>query len=349
MDGFDFSRPGGPERDRRELRSARILVTGGGGFIGSNLVEKFLAQDNEVVVLDDFSTGFRENLARFEHDPRFHLVVGDLRSEDDCRKAVDGVDFVLHEAALGSVPRSIENPIRSTDVNVRGFVTLMDAARKARVKRFVYASSSSAYGDEPNLPKVESRVGEPLSPYAASKRAGELAAASFHRVYGLETIGFRYFNVFGRRQNVRGPYAAVIPRFLGAMIRGERPVIHGDGSNSRDFTYIDNILRINELALLTDRPDAPGSVFNAACGERTDLNELFRSLRDALAEHLPEAADIEPEYGPRRAGDVPHSLASIDKARAVLGYEPVVRVAEGLRRTVAWFWENRRVFDGEAF
>lgn len=344
MEDSDMETKISPKRSAQELRGARILITGGGGFIGSNLVEKFLNQDNEVVVLDNFMTGYEDNLRPFRNDKRFKLIVGDIRSESDCRNAVDGVDYVLHEAALGSVPRSIENPLRSTDVNVNGLVSMLAAASRARVKRFVYASSSSTYGDNPALPKVEDRIGEPLSPYAASKCAGELFAGAFSKVYGMETIGLRYFNVFGRRQNVRGPYAAVIPCFLSALIRRKPPLIHGDGTNSRDFTYIDNILRINELALLTNDPAAVDTVYNAACGERTTLNDLFFHAREAMSKFDPAAADVVPQYGPRRPGDIPHSLASIEKARALLGYEPEIDVKEGVARTVEWFWRNKQVF-----
>ena len=324
----------------RQVRNARVLVTGGAGFIGSNLVEALLQQDNEVVVLDNFMTGKRENLAPFAGNPAFTLIEGDIRDIAMCRKAVDGMDYVLHEAALGSVPRSIKDPMTSTEVNIGGFVNVLFAAQEAKVKRFVYAASSSTYGDSKTLPKVEDKIGKPLSPYAITKYVDELFAENFSRLYGIETIGLRYFNVFGRRQDPCGAYAAVIPKFVMSLMQHESPVINGDGSYSRDFTYIDNVVQANQLALLTNQPEAVNQVYNVAFGERTTLNELFYSLRDNLAGFDPAIAAVEPTYGPNRAGDIPHSLACIDKARRLLGYAPEFSVKTGLAAAAKWYFEN---------
>lgn len=325
-----------------KLEHSRVLVTGGAGFIGSNLVETLLAQGNKVVVLDNFSTGKRENLAPFAANRAFTLVEGDIRDLAACRKAAAGVDYVLHEAALGSVPRSIEDPASTTEVNVSGFVNILFAAHEAGVKRVVYASSSSVYGDDPNLPKVEEKTGRPLSPYAVTKCADELFAENFSRVYGMEVIGLRYFNVYGRRQDPEGAYAAVIPRFAASLIRHESPVIHGDGSNSRDFTFVDDVVRANQLALLAGSPGAVNTVYNVACGERTTLNELFGFLRENLAGFDPEIAKIEPLYDPPRSGDIPHSLADIGKARRLLGYRPGFHVKAGFSVAAKWYFENLR-------
>lgn len=325
---------------KRQVCDSRILVTGGAGFIGSNLVETLLRQNNRVVVLDNFMTGKRENLAPFADDPNFTLIEGDIRDIDMCRKAVDGVDFVLHEAALGSVPRSVKDPMTSTAVNIFGFVNMLFAAQEAKVKRFVYASSSSVYGDSPVLPKVEDRIGKPLSPYAITKYVDELFADNFSKLYGIETIGLRYFNVFGPRQDPKGAYAAVIPKFVMSLMKHESPVINGDGSYSRDFTYVENVIQANQLALLTDRPEAINTAYNVAFGDRTTLNELVGYLREYLARFDPEIAKVEPVYGPNRAGDIPHSLASIDKAKNRLGYAPEISVSDGLKKSVKWYFEN---------
>ncbi len=325
---------------KREIRNSRILVTGGAGFIGSNLVETLLAQDNEVVVLDNFMTGKMENLLPFFENRHFKLIVGDIRDMRKCREAVAGIDYVLHEAALGSVPRSVKDPMTSTEVNISGFVNMLFAAQEAKVKRFVYAASSSTYGDSKTLPKVEEQIGKPLSPYAITKYVNELYAENFSRLYGIETIGLRYFNVFGRRQDPCGAYAAVIPKFVMSLMKHESPVINGDGSYSRDFTYIDNVLQANQLALLAEKPEAVNQVYNVAFGERTTLNELFFSLRDNLAGFDPAIAAVEPTYGPNRAGDIPHSLACIDKARRLLGYAPEFSVKTGLAAATKWYFEN---------
>lgn len=327
--------------DSRSVRNSRILITGGAGFIGSNLVEKFLAQDNEVICLDNFATGKRANTEAFSGNRSFCLIEGDIRSLDTCRKACDGVDYVLHQAALGSVPRSIKDPVTTTDVNISGFVNMLTASKDAVVKRFVYAASSSTYGDSRELPKVEEKIGKPLSPYAITKYVNELYADIFSRQYGIETVGLRYFNVFGRRQDPAGAYAAVIPKFTLSIMKHEAPLINGDGSYSRDFTYIDNVLEANELALLAST-EAINTVYNVACGERTTLNELFAMLRDNIAEYDPAVADLKPLYGPQRGGDIPHSLADISKAKKLLGYKVFYDVRSGLSEACRWYWENLR-------
>ena len=324
----------------KKVTNSKVLVTGGAGFIGSNLVEALLAQDNEVTVLDNFATGKMINLVPFVGDKKFKLIVGDIRNMDDCRKAVDGVEFILHEAALGSVPRSIKDPMTSTAVNILGFINMLYAAQEAKVKRFVYAASSSTYGDSNALPKVEDRIGKPLSPYAITKYVDELVAGNFHDLYGVDTIGLRYFNVFGRRQDPYGAYAAVIPKFVMSLIKHESPVINGDGSYSRDFTYVDNVVQANQLALLADKPEAVNQVYNVAFGERTTLNELFAYLREDLSEFDAEIGKVEAKYGPKRAGDIPHSLACIDKARTLLGYAPEFSVKQGLKAATKWYFEN---------
>ena len=323
-----------------KLEHSRILITGGAGFIGSNLVEKFLAQDNEVVVLDNFSTGKRENLQPFAENKHFKLIEGDIRNIDQCRQAVDGVDYILHEAALGSVPRSIKDPMTTTAVNISGFVNMLYAAQEVKVKRFVYAASSSTYGDSKALPKVEDVIGRALSPYAITKYVNELYAYNFHELYNIDTVGLRYFNVFGRRQDPHGAYAAVIPKFVKSLLEHQSPVINGDGSYSRDFTYVDNVLQANELALLAEKPEALNTVYNVAFGERTTLNELFDYLKEYLAEFDPAVAEVAAEYGPNRAGDIPHSLASIEKARTLLGYQPEFSVKAGLKAAAEWYYKN---------
>jgi len=321
----------------------KILITGGAGFIGSNLCEHFLRKGDNVVCLDNFATGHIENLLPLiEQFPQsFKLIVGDIRNLDDCRKAVDGVDYVLHEAALGSVPRSIKDPITSNDVNVSGFVNMLVASRDAGIKRFVFAASSSTYGDSTSLPKVEDIIGRPLSPYAITKYVNELYADVFARTYGLEFIGLRYFNVFGRRQDPNGAYAAVIPLFVKKFMNHEAPNINGDGEYSRDFTYIDNVIQMNELSL--DAPagsNAVNQIYNTAFGERTTLNQLTDYLREYLAEFDPEIANIIPTHGPNRVGDIPHSLACVDKAKNLLGYAPKFSMKQGLKEACRWYWEN---------
>ena len=324
----------------KTLTNSRVLVTGGAGFIGSNLVEELLKRGNEVTVLDNFATGKMSNLLGFVENNRFRLIVGDIRNLEDCREAVDGQDYVLHEAALGSVPRSIKDPMTSTAVNILGFVNMLYAAQEAKVKRFVYAASSSTYGDSKVLPKVEDRIGKPLSPYAITKYVDELYADNFHNLYGIDTIGLRYFNVFGRRQDPYGAYAAVIPRFVIALMKHESPVINGDGSYSRDFTYVDNVVQANLLALTVENSAAINQVYNVAFGERTTLNELFAYLKEDLSVLDPEIAKVEAKFGPNRAGDIPHSLACIEKAKQLLGYAPQFSVKQGLQQATKWYFEN---------
>ncbi|WP_299164472.1 SDR family oxidoreductase [uncultured Eudoraea sp.] len=317
-----------------------ILVTGGAGFIGSNLCEALLTKGNRVTCLDNFATGKRENIDHLHANSNFTLFEGDIRNLEDCHKACTGVDYVLHQAALGSVPRSINDPITSNDVNVSGFLNMLVAARDAKVKRFIYAASSSTYGDSENMPKVEDIIGKPLSPYAITKYVNELYADIFSKTYGLETIGLRYFNVFGRKQDPNGAYAAVIPKFVMQLMKHESPVINGDGSYSRDFTYIDNVLEMNIRAMVSENPDAVNTVYNVAYGERTDLNELVGLLKDYLSNFDAAIANVNAEYGPNRQGDVPHSLASIEKAKKLLGYTPQFDIKRGLKEAVTWYWQN---------
>lgn len=293
-----------------------------------------------MVCLDNFATGHRHNLSDILDHPNFTLIEGDIRNPADCQQAVAGVDYVLHQAALGSVPRSINDPVTSNEVNVSGFLNMLVAARDAGVKRFVYAASSSTYGDSESLPKVEDKIGKPLSPYAITKYVNELYADIFSKTYGMETIGLRYFNVFGRRQDPNGAYAAVIPKFVMQLMQHESPVINGDGSYSRDFTYIDNVIQMNELAMLTQNPAALNTVYNTAFGERTSLVQLVDTLKKYLSGFDASIAEVPVIYGPNRSGDVPHSLASIDKARQLLGYEPAFSFDAGLREAVRWYWEN---------
>jgi UDP-N-acetylglucosamine 4-epimerase len=317
-----------------------ILITGGAGFIGSNLVAHFLNKGYTIRVLDNFSTGHRHNIEPFLSNDRFQLLEGDIRNPEYCEQAARGVDNVLHQAAIGSVPRSIKDPATTNEVNISGFLNMLIAARDAQVKRFVYAASSSTYGDSESLPKVEDKIGKPLSPYAITKYVNELYADIFSRTYGMECIGLRYFNVFGRRQDPKGAYAAVIPKFVMQLMAHESPVINGAGDYSRDFTYIDNVVQMNERAMLTDNKEAVNTVYNTAVGDRTNLNELVAYLKEYLSGYDPEIAQIEVIHGPNRAGDIPHSLASVEKAKTLLGYAPSHKIGEGLKEAVAWYWEN---------
>lgn len=317
-----------------------ILITGGAGFIGSNLTEHFLKKGYKVRVLDNFSTGHRHNIASFLEDPNFTLIEGDIRNLIDCQKAISGVNYVLHQAALGSVPRSINDPITTNDVNISGFLNMLVAARDEKVKRFIYAASSSTYGDSEALPKIEDKIGKPLSPYAITKYVNELYADIFSRTYGLECIGLRYFNVFGRKQDPNGAYAAVIPKFVMQLMAHESPLINGTGDYSRDFTYIDNVIQMNELAMLTKNQAALNTVYNTAVGDRTTLNQLIGYLKEFLSDFDPEIAHIEVIHGANRQGDIPHSLASIEKAKKLLGYEPTHTIDKGLKESVKWYWEN---------
>lgn len=317
-----------------------ILITGGAGFIGSNLCQYFLEKGHRVTCLDNFATGHRHNVAPFLTNPNFTLIEGDIRDLNTCHSAVTGVDYVLHQAALGSVPRSIHDPITSNEVNVSGFLNILVAARDANVKRFIYAASSSTYGDSESLPKVEEVIGKPLSPYAITKYVNELYAEIFSKTYGLETIGLRYFNVFGRRQDPDGAYAAVIPKFVKLFLKHESPVINGDGLFSRDFTYIDNVIQMNELAMLTQNSDAVNTVYNTAYGDRTTLNQMVTLLQEYLSVYDAEIANVKVIYGPSRVGDIPHSLASVEKAKQLLHYQPRFSFSEGLKEAVAWYWKN---------
>ena len=317
-----------------------VLVTGGAGFIGSNLCEALLKNGNQVTCLDNFATGKRENISHLMANPSFNLIEGDIRNLTDCQKACTGVDYILHQAALGSVPRSINDPITSNDVNVSGFLNMLVAARDAKVKRFVYAASSSTYGDSEALPKVEDVIGKPLSPYAITKYVNELYADIFSKTYGLETIGLRYFNVFGRKQDPNGAYAAVIPKFVMQLMKYESPVINGDGSYSRDFTYIDNVIQMNLRAISSNNKEAINTVYNVAYGERTNLKELVSLLKEYLSAYDPKIAHVDIKYGPNRQGDVPHSLASIEKAKTLLGYDPKYNIESGLKEAVQWYWAN---------
>lgn len=318
----------------------KILITGGAGFIGSNLTEYFLNKGYQVVCLDNFSTGHRYNVEPFLTNPDYTLIEGSICDLEVCRNAVENVDYVLHQAALGSVPRSINDPITSNEVNVSGFLNMLVAARDAKVKRFVYAASSSTYGDSASLPKVEDVIGRPLSPYAITKYVNELYADVFSKTYGIECIGLRYFNVFGRRQDPNGTYAAVIPLFVKQLMNHQSPKINGTGDYSRDFTYIDNVIQMNELAMLTENPEAINTVYNTAVGDRTTLNDLVNYIKKYLTEYDGKIADIEIVHGPNRVGDIPHSLASIDKAKNLLGYHPSHTIENGLQEAIKWYWEN---------
>lgn len=326
----------------RTITGAKVVVTGGAGFIGSNLCDNLLRHGNEVVCLDDFSTGKKKNIVPFLGNKNFTLVEGDIRNSSDCARAINGADVVLQQAALGSVPRSLKDPLNSNSVNVTGFLNVLIAARDAKVKRFVYAGSSSAYGDLNESPKKEERRGQPISPYAVTKITNELYAHVFGINYSMEIIGLRYFNVFGRNQDPDGEYAAAIPRFIKAFIKGEPPVVYGDGGNSRDFTYIENVVQMNHLAATTTNPAALNQVFNTAAGKSVTLQELVQLLKKLLAEYAPEISGIEITYGPERQGDIKHSLADITKARQLLGYEPTHNLEKGLNEAVEWYWKNYR-------
>lgn len=322
------------------LQGRKILVTGGAGFIGSNLSEFLLSSGAIVTCLDNFATGHRHNIASFLENENYKLIEGDIRDLDTCQMACEGQDFVLHQAALGSVPRSINDPITSNEVNVSGFLNMLVASRDQGVKRFVYAASSSTYGDSEALPKVEDKIGKPLSPYAITKYVNELYADNFKRTYNLDTVGLRYFNVFGRRQDPNGAYAAVIPLFVKQLMNHESPVINGDGTYSRDFTYIDNVIQMNVLAITTQNETALNQVYNTAVGDRTTLVELVSYLKRYLADFDSEIAKVEVKHGPNRKGDIPHSLASVDKAEQLLNYQPSHPIKKGIEEAVSWYWTN---------
>ncbi len=321
------------------ISNGRFLVTGGAGFIGSNLIEQLLAQGAVVCCLDNFSTGKRRNIAPFMNNKHFRLLEGDIRDAALCQEACDGMDYVFHEAALGSVPRSIEDPVTATEVNVAGFVNMLDAARRSKVRRFIYASSSAVYGDNPELPKREANIGKPLSPYGLTKWINELYAENFALLYNLSTVGLRYFNVFGRRQDPAGAYAAVIPRFTAMILAHTPPVINGDGAISRDFTHVDNVVAANLRAATADL-GGTHTICNVACGESLTLKELFYLLRDALAEWDPAVRTLEPVFGPARFGDIQHSMADVGKASAELGFRSLCDAREGIRRAAEWYYRH---------
>lgn len=321
-----------------KLQNKTILITGGAGFIGSNLIEWFLQKDNQIVCLDNFATGKEKNIKPFLKSPDFRFIEGDIRDLESCREAVKGVDVILHQAALGSVPRSINDPKTTNDVNIGGFINMLVAAKESGIKRFVYAASSSTYGDHRALPKVEDRIGKPLSPYAITKYVNELYAEMFSELYGIETIGLRYFNVFGRRQDPNGAYAAAIPKFIKLLMNHESPLIYGDGEQSRDFTYIENVIQANELAATVTNPEALNTVYNVAFGEATTVNQLIADLKANLAQFDPEIKNIAAKKGDKRKGDVLHSLASIDKGRQLLGYNPKYSLSDGLKEAIEWYW-----------
>ncbi|WP_405377607.1 SDR family oxidoreductase [Nonlabens sp. Asnod3-A02] len=318
----------------------KILITGAAGFIGSNLCEYFVEKGHDVLGIDNLATGHMSNIEPLQEKGNFTFIKGDIRDIDTCHKAVLGRDYVLHQAALGSVPRSIKDPITTNDVNVGGFLNMLVACKDAGVKKMVYAASSSTYGDSKSMPKVEEVIGKPLSPYAITKYVNELYADVFYKTYGLNTIGLRYFNVFGRKQDPNGAYAAVIPLFTKQLMSKQSPTINGDGTYSRDFTYIDNVIQANEKAILADHPEAVNTVFNVAYGDRTDLNMLIDLLKQSLSKHDKTILNVETIYGPLRVGDVPHSLASIDKAKRLLDYQPQFNLKSGLDEAVDWYWSN---------
>jgi len=325
------------------LKNKTILVTGAAGFIGSNLCEFLVNNEVTVIGLDSFATGHRHNLAHLKHKANFNFIEGDIRDLKTCQKACKGVDFVLHQAALGSVPRSIEDPINTNTANIDGFLNMLVASRDQGVKRFVYAASSSTYGDSKSLPKVEDKIGNPLSPYAITKYVNELYAQNFKLTYDLDTIGLRYFNVFGRKQDPNGAYAAVIPKFVIQLMKHESPTINGDGTYSRDFTYIDNVIQMNVLAITTDNHEALNQVYNTAVGDRTTIKDMAQLLKEYLSAYDPKIADVEIKHGPNRKGDVPHSLASVEKAKSLLGYQPTHVFQAGLKEAVDWYWKNLKV------
>lgn len=324
----------------KQLKNKKVLVTGGAGFIGSNLCETLLKLNAKVTCLDNFATGHKHNIEPFLNNENFTLIEGDIRDLDTCHKACKGQDYVLHQAALGSVPRSINDPITTNDVNVGGFLNMLVAARDAEVTRFVYAASSSTYGDHEALPKVEETIGKPLSPYAITKYVNELYADNFFATYGLNTIGLRYFNVFGRRQDPNGAYAAVIPLFVKQFMKHESPVINGDGTYSRDFTYIDNVVQMNLRAITTENKAALNQVYNTAVGDRTTLVQLTDLLKKHLIKYDAKIAEVDIVHGPNRKGDIPHSLASVEKAKKLLNYHPTHTIDNGIEEAVEWYWGN---------
>ncbi len=326
-----------------ELRNKKILVTGGAGFIGSNLCEHLLNYGCEVYCLDNFLTGKIKNIEHIIENKNFTLIEADIRDIDACRNATINIDYVLHQAALGSVPRSIKDPLTTNQVNVDGFLNMLICSKENKVKRFIYAASSSTYGDSKKLPKVEEIIGNPLSPYAITKYVNELYAKIFSNFYGIQTIGLRYFNVYGRRQDPNGAYAAVIPKFVNKLISLESPVINGDGSYSRDFTYIDDVVQANISCILTKNSKAINNVYNIAYGQRNTINDLFLHLRTYLSQYNSQISKVDVIHGPHRDGDIPHSLASVKKAKNLLNYNPKFNLKDGLKEAVRWYWENQKI------
>lgn len=327
-----------PYHGGNDLKDLSFLITGGAGFIGSNLAEYLIKYDaGKVRVLDNFSTGFAKNIENFNGRRGFELMEGDIRNLETCFTAMKGIDYIFHEAALGSVPRSIKDPVSTNDVNIDGFLNVAIAARDAKVKRLIYASSSSTYGDSMEVPKVEENIGKPLSPYAITKYVNELYADIFNKLYGLELTGLRYFNVFGQRQDPAGSYAAVIPKIVGQYLSHKSPVINGDGEFSRDFTYIDNVVQANIKAAFSTNPLAVNQIFNIAYGKSTTLNTLTSLIKECLTQYDETISEIDTVYGPPRIGDIPHSLASIDKAARILHYSPRFSISDGLKEAISWY------------
>ena len=321
------------------LKNKRILITGGAGFIGSNLCEYFIKKNNKVICLDNLITGKTENISKLMSNLNFKFIEGDITNSETCDTACKDIDIILHQAALGSVPRSIDDPLKTNNININGFLNILWAAKKNNIKRVIYAASSSTYGDSQSLPKIEDKIGSPLSPYAVTKYVNELYAEVFSNLYNLELIGLRYFNVFGKKQDPDGAYAAAIPKFIKAFINYQSPTIHGDGNQSRDFTYIDNVIQANELAATTNDINAINQVYNVACGEQSFLKDLVSHLQSLLAEFDPKIKKVKIEYGPERIGDIKHSLASIEKAKKLLNYKPTHNVKNGLSVAINWYWE----------
>jgi len=326
----------------KRITEKTILITGGAGFIGSNLSEYFL-ENNTVRCFDDLSTGFMRNIEHMLDHPNFTFIKASIVDFDSCKKACNGVDYVFHQAALGSVPRSIAEPLNTNSNNITGFLNMLEASKQCSVKRFMYAASSSTYGDSTDMPKVEENIGSPLSPYAVTKYVNELYAKVYSDLYGIETIGLRYFNVFGKRQDPEGAYAAVIPKFVDLLLKNESPTINGDGEQTRDFTHIDNVIQANELSALASNQDALNTVYNVACGESISLNELINQLRESLSDHNPNVQNVKINYGPERIGDIRDSLASIEKAKTLLGYHPQTLLPEGLDKAVPYYVDEIKV------
>ena len=327
------------QNNLKELSNKHVLVTGGAGFIGSNLCAYLLQNNVKVTCLDNLITGKLENIEELMSNANFKFINGDITNLNDCTNACKEIDIILHQAALGSVPRSIENPINTNNINISGFLNILWAAKATNIKRVVYAASSSTYGDSKKLPKVEDEIGLPLSPYAVTKYVNELYAGVFSSLYDLELIGLRYFNVFGRKQDPNGAYAAAIPKFIKAFVNYESPIIHGDGSQSRDFTYIDNVIQANVLAATTTNSNAINQVYNVACGEQSILLELLKHIQNLLTQFDERIGQVKISFGPERIGDIKHSLASIEKAKNQLNYSPSHNVNEGIEAAIQWYWD----------